>query len=233
MAFLNGLYIFVEDEQYTSDMEVSQHSVEKNIPTTDTVMQKARELNITGAIVDYENTRYYGYEIKNKLKGLPNSTMKAARVLSEIEALKNSGALITYNGRRQESNMQIVSFSTGHNSSIMGGATFDMTLRECRIVSNAYVDPNAKETGQQQVDKGENEKVYYTTKKGDTVWNLVWTKRDGKTPADYRNLKREGAKSGAWGQCNWVMENNPHAFSKKGVFESLQINKKLFLGVRA
>lgn len=222
MAFINGLYIFVEQEDYTGDMEVSQHSVEKDIPTTDTVMQKARELSLTGAFVDYE---------------VGGKTIKAATVLAQVEALKNAGALITFNGRRQETSMQIVSFSTGHNNSIMGGATFEMTLQQCRIVSNAYVAPKVSNTvkdgGTQQVNKGENEKVYYTTKAGDTIWNLVWTKRDGKTAGDYRNLKREGAKSGAWGQCNWVMEHNPHAFSKKGVFESLQINKKLFLGVRA
>ena len=215
MAFLNGLYIFVEDEQFSEDMEISSHSVEQGVPITDTVKRGKANVSLSGAIVDY----YVG-----------EKEQKAGTTLKQIEAIKNAGTLITYNGRRGMSSMQISSFSTGHNNDITGGATFNMTLEECRIVSNAYVAPknnSVKDGGQQQVDKGENSEVWYTVKKGDCVAALV-----AEPKAPYKNLKREGAKSGYWGACNWVMAKNQSAFSRKGDFRTLQIGKKILLGTR-
>lgn len=215
MAFLNGLYIFVDDEQFSEDMELSTHAVEQGVPVTDTVKKGKATVSLSGSIVDY----YVGKKLQ-----------KAGTILAQVEAIKNAGTLITYNGRRKMSSMQISGFSTGHNNEITGGATFSMTLEECRIVSNAYVAPqnnSVKDGGNQQVDKGENENVYYTVKKGDCVAALV-----AEPKAPYKNLKREGAKSGYWGACNWVMAKNPNAFSRKNDFRTLQIGKKILLGAR-
>lgn len=215
MSFINDIYIFVEDEEYTSDMNTSTHPVEQGFDITDTVKQNPPELSLSGAIIDYS---------------AGNKDYKAADVLSRVEALKNAGSLVKYNGRRAMDNMQITSFTTGHNHEIWGGATFSMVLKSCRIVQNAYVAPKespAKDGGNKQTDKGENEEVWYTVKKGDCVAALV-----AEPKAPYKNLKREGAKSGYWGACNWVMDKNPKAFSRKGDFRTLQIGKKILLGTR-
>ena len=220
MAFIDDIYIFVEDENVTRDMEVSSHSVEEGLPFTDTVKQTPTEISLTGEIVDYP------------VKETRDATTykKASAVLSQIEAKRKTGALITYSGRNYDMNMQIKSFSTGHNNQIAGGASFSMTLQKCRIVSNAYVAPkdsSVSDGGNQQVDKGENEEVYYTVKKGDCVANLV-----AEPKAPYKNLNREGAESGYWGACNWVMKKNPKAFSRPGDFRTLQIAEKILLGTR-
>jgi hypothetical protein len=168
-------------------------------------------MSLSGLIVDY-------------LIGLER--IKANDVISHIENLKNAGALVKYSGRCLCSNMQIVSFSTSHPNTVAGGAEFSMTLKECRIVKNAYVEPE-NNGGTKQVEKGDNEEVWYTVKKGDCVAALV-----AEPKAPYKNLKREGAKSGYWGACNWVMEKNQSAFSRKNDFRTLQIGKKILLGTR-
>ena len=128
--------------------------------------------------------------------------------------------------------MQIVSFNSGHPNTVNGGAEFDMELQERRFAKNAYVAPKINESsvkngGQKQVDKGENTEVWYTVKKGDCVAALV-----AEPNAPYKNLKREGAKSGYWGACNWVMDKNPKAFSRAKDFKTLQIGKRILLGTR-
>lgn len=215
MSFLNGLYLFVESEDYSANMNISTHSVEKGVPFTDTVRRNPIEVSISGEIIDYS---------------VGEKEHKAAKILSQIEAIKNAGTLVTYNGRRALTSMQIRDFSTGHNGEVMGGCTFNMTLVEFRSVSNAYVAPKnnaVKDGGNQQVEKGDNEEVYYTVKKGDCVAALV-----ANSNAPYKNLKREGAESGYWGACNWVMQKNEHAFSRKGDFGTLKVNAKLLVGTR-
>lgn len=215
MAFINGLYIFVDSEDTAEDVEGSSHSVEQGIDITDTVKQTPEEISISGTIVDYS-------------VGKIDYTAKDTR--QSLRAIKNAGTLVTYsNGDEILTSMQILGFSTSRSKDVAGGYTYSMTLKKVRIVKNAYVAQNTatKDGGKQQVDKGENDNVYYTVKKGDCVAALV-----AEPKAPYKNLKREGAKSGYWGACNWVMEKNPSAFSRKGDFRTLQIGKKILLGAR-
>ena len=215
MAFINGWYIFAEDDDTTEDMESSSHSVEKGIPITDTVKQNPTEKSISGVIVDYS---------------VGNKKYTAKQVRDQLRAFKNAGTLVTYdNGDGLESSLQILGFSTSRSSKVAGGYSYSMTLKQCRIAVNSYVAATSskKDGGKQQVSKGENTNVYYTVKKGDCVAALV-----AEPKAPYKNLKREGAKSGYWGACNWVMEKNPSAFSRKGDFRTLQIGKKILLGAR-
>lgn len=69
--------------------------------------------------------------------------------------------------------------------------------------------------GTQQVKSGGKTAVYHTVKKGDTVWALVNNK--------YKNLGKS---------CQWVIDNNPKAFSRKGDATTLQIGKKLLMGYK-
>ncbi|MGI6014368.1 MAG: FimV family protein [Oscillospiraceae bacterium] len=69
--------------------------------------------------------------------------------------------------------------------------------------------------GTQQVQQGNGTAVYYTVKQGDTVWGLVNN--------SYKDLNTT---------CEWVIENNPDAFSVKGDARTLKIGAKLLLGYR-
>lgn len=218
MAYLNGYYIFVETEDLDRQVDTSTHSVEQGVDITDTVKRKPLQLSLSGSIVEYEKSK---------------KQVKAATIIKEFEQMMNTGKLITFNGRNYCANMQIQSFPTTHTNNNTGGADFTMSLQECRIVKNAYVPPiihlgtYSFNGGKQQVEKGENEEVWHTVKKGDCVAALV-----AEPNAPYKNLKREGAKSGYWGACNWVMDKNQSAFSRKGDFRTLQIGKKILLGTR-
>ena len=229
MAFikceLGKWYMHVVDESTSQDMDVSTHPVESGIEISDTVKRKAQTLSISGSLVDYPLT--FANQDPNVKR---RYWVKATDVLTAIQVMKNKGLLVTYQGRNIYYNMQITSFGTSHPNTIKGGCEFDMELKECRIAKNSYVAPKddeVKDGGNQQVDKGDNEEVWYTVKKGDCVAALV-----AEPNAPYKNLKREGAESGYWGSCNWVMDKNPSAFSRKGDFRTLQIGKKILLGTR-
>lgn len=239
MAFITGkdykVYVFVENEDIDRSTETSSHPVENGINIIDTTKRKPITLSISGVLVEYVTTpsEYLTsspYTISKKKR----RTVKASEVLSDLINMQAKGELVSYIGRNICPNMLITSFSTGHPNEVTGGATFDMTLTECRFAQNAYVEPAGGQTngGEQQVDKGDGEEVWYTVQKGDTIWWLIWRKKDG-TRADYRDLKREGADANSWEQNrDWVMNKNPNAFSRPGNDRTMQIGRKLLLGYR-
>lgn len=203
LATINNLYVFVEDESLAHNVEGSSHPVEKGVDITDHIQRKAIELSIKGKIVDY-------------------GEYKAADVLSQIKELQKSGSLITYMGRNNLQNLQIQGFSTSHPYTNWGGCDFDMTLKEVRIAQPAYTAEKKNNAGTQQVNNGDNKNVYHTVKKGDCVWNLV--------SKQYKSLEPKYAS--VMEKCNWIMNQNQSAFSKKGDFRTLQIGKKILVGYR-
>lgn len=210
MALLNNLYIFVESEDLAHDIESTSHPVEKGVEITDHIQRKAVELSLKGKIVSYNGK-------------------KASDILAQIKQLQLKGSLITYVGRNTIYNVQIQSLSTSHPNTNWGGCDFSMSLKEIRIAKPAYTETKNAKAGTQQVDKGNNNKVYHTVKKGDCCWNLV-TKQ-------YKNLvfydDGEPIKNQTtMEKCNEIMALNPHAFSRKGDFRTLQIGAKIFVGFR-
>lgn len=155
MALLNGLYIFVEDEDVDREYEGTEHPVETGIDITDHIRPQAKVLNLKGEIVGKD----------------------AANTLSQIMALAEKGSLISYVGRNTFANCQIRSFKTGHPNTIWGGCSFDMTIKEVRIAQKAVVkDPKTgakKKSGLQQTESGGKKKRYYTVKKGDCRWSIA------------------------------------------------------------
>lgn len=234
MALINDIYIHVTDESLSEDVETSSHPVESGIEITDTVKRGASQLSLTGKIVEYPTGRMVNPDPTTWSwdRELVPEIISANTVISRLKKLKNTGGLVRYIGRNWCDKMQIASFETSHPNTVWGGCEFSMTLKECRIAKNAYVAPkinesSVKDGGQQQVEKGESKEVWYTVKSGDCVAALVAEK-----DAPYKNLKREGAKSGYWGACNWVMDKNPTAFSRKGDFRTLKDGAKILLGVK-
>ena len=219
MALLNGYYIHVTSEEVTMDNELSSHSVEEGMDITDAVKQKPTVLSISGKIVDYNPS------------GL---TISASNVLETIRYWRRTKKFVTYEGRNISASMQIVSFTTSHPNTVAGGAEFSMELREVRLASNAYIEKKDDENkstvtdgGTKQVDKGDGSEVYYTVKKGDCVWNLVAAKN-----APYASLSRPAIDGKEYSACDWVMQKNQGAFSRKGDFRTLQIGEKLLMGYK-
>lgn len=203
MATINNIYIFVEDESLTHNVESSSHPVEKGVDITDHIRRNPVELSLKGKIIAQgENS--------------------AASILAQLKQLQISGSLITYLGRNSVNNLQIQNFNTSHPNKNWGGCDFNMTLKEVRIAQPAYTSEKKNNAGTQQVSKGSNENVYHTVKRGDNVWNLV-TKQ-------YKTL--EPKFSSTMEKCNWVMAQNESAFSKKGDFRTLQDGKKILVGYR-
>lgn len=237
MAFITGkdykVYVFVENEDIDRSTETSSHPVERGIDIVDTTKRKPITLSISGVLVEYEtNPNNHHVSSKYVTSKKERRTMKSSEVLSDLINMQKNGELVSYIGRNICPNMLITSFSTGHPNEVTGGATFDMTLTECRFAQNAYVESEQIDSGEQQVDKGDNEEVWYTVQKGDTIWWLIWRKKDG-TRADYRDLKREGADASSWEQNrDWVMNKNPNAFSRPGDDRTMQIGRKLLLGYK-
>ena len=285
MAIINGIYIFVERESVSRSIESTTHKVEKGLPITSTIQKQPIELSITGRIVN-------------------NDKYDAETTRSKIEALKNSGSLITYKGRNALNNMQIQSFDSEHDNKTWGGFVFSMTLKEVRIALPSYtaktstveaqktekkttpklevgaivvfkggsvyvssdatkaaanrgrstckitiinnrdwskhdyhlistdggrvygwVDKgniegvpssstsNKTNSGTQQISSGKGTKVIHSVRRGDTVYALVNKYKTGKS-------------------CQWVIDNNPSAFSRKNDPTTLQIGKTLLMGYK-
>lgn len=110
---------FVEKEDIDRDTEISQHPVEKGLPTTDSIRVQPKTLSISGKIVAV-------------------GSQSAATIISKIEKLRTSGSLIDYKGRNVLGNYQIKSFNTSDSSEVWGGSEFDMRLVEVRIAKSAY-----------------------------------------------------------------------------------------------
>lgn len=212
MALLNNMYIQVVDEQHITGVDSTSHSVEKGLDITDTVRARPKELSLSGKIVNAGN-------------------MEATDIIKKIESLMNSGSLIKYQGRRTLNNMQIQSFNHSHPYTNSGGCDFEITLKKVRIAKPASKAKTKKKKttkfkgklitqaktsgGTKQVTTGSKSAVYHTVKKGNTVYTLVNT--------NYKSLGKT---------VQWVVDNNPKCFSKKGDPTTLIIGSKLLMGYK-
>lgn len=204
MALINDIYIHVTDEQVSRSIQSSDHPVEKNIDTTDNIKREPIKLSLSGKLVDTE-------------------AVKSHEAYAMLYNLQNKGSLIKYTGRNILQNMQIQSFNSSHPYTNNGGLDFTMELKEVRIAQNSYQD-NSEDKGKtkaedkagtQQIEQGNGNAVYHTVKKGDTIWKLVNT-----------NYKELGS------TVQWVIDNNPSAFSRKGDATTLQVGAKLLMGYK-
>lgn len=211
MATLNGMYVFVDSEDISNDVEVTSHSVEQGMNLTDNVRRTGKTLSIKGYLVG---------------ESVHETSLK-------IEELQNKGSLVDYRGDFYFTGLLITSFKKSTSQEASGALAFTMELSMARIAESAYVPPPPKppkaasnknasngktkkktNAGTKQTTKKSTKKwVYHTVKKGDTVWALV--------NGPYKSLKST---------CDQVMNWNPTAFSRKGDFRTLQIGKKLKMG---
>ena len=219
MAKINDLYVFVEEENRTFGVSVTEHAVETGVSVTDHVKREATTLSISGEIVG----------------------SRADNVVKQLYQMQQLGTLCKYVGRVTLSNCLITEFSTTQTHSIWGGYSFSMTLREIRTAKTSYKQTastsktnasaktqNTKKTGtQQKTVKSKVVNVHHTVKKGDTVWSLVAASK-----APYKSLSRPAINGRKYTATEWVMQKNPNAFSKKGDFKTLKIGWTLIVGQR-
>ena len=71
-------------------------------------------------------------------------------------------------------------------------------------------------SGTKQTTSGNSKAVYHKVKKGNTIWTLV--------NKNYKSLGKS---------VNWVISNNPNAFSKKGDPKTLKVGVKLLMGYKS
>ena len=119
MALLNNIYIFVETEDIDESVEIVTHPVESNeIPTTSAIRKQPISIGLHGYFVDTE-------------------AMTAQEAISKVRELHQKGSLIDYVGAAGSfSNYQIESFPKSFSNKNNGGASFDITLKQVRIVKN-------------------------------------------------------------------------------------------------
>lgn len=210
MAKLNNIYIFVISEDTTFGVSVTEHTVETGVEISDHVKRNAVTLSISGEIVGKD----------------------ASDTIEKIKKMHQGGTLCKYAGRTSLSNCLITEFSIGHSVDIWGGCEFSMTLKEVKTASTSYKTSartkSTKKTGTQQVaQKSKETYVYHTVKKGDTIWALV-----AASNAPYKNLKRPAINGKSYSACDWVIKQNPNAFSRPSDPRTMQVGRKLNVGLR-
>lgn len=157
MALLEDWYLFVKDESISSDVEVSEHPVEKGLDITDNVKRNPIVLSLSGEIVG-----------KN-----------SAQKVKKIRACHQKGTFVTYLGINILKNALITKFNVSYSNTVSGGCTFNMELKEIRLAQSPYRKKKKKKTtakkkaGTKQVTTNKKGKVYHIVKKGETASSIA------------------------------------------------------------
>lgn len=123
MALINNIYVLVEKEEKTNDVETSTHPTETGFPVSDSVRKQPISLSISGKIANTDK-------------------LTAKQIVAKLEALQKSGSLITYVGQIGTlKNLQIQSFKDARSNRNYGGSDFTMLLQEVKTAKSAYVKP--------------------------------------------------------------------------------------------
>lgn len=214
MANINGIRVFVKDEQFSHSAEVTKHKVEKGLPLTDNVQRNASTITIKGEIVG----------------------SNASNDINTFRGYMEDAVLIYYVGRNYTlGNYVITNFETSHPNTIWGGCSFSLTMQEVRFAKSSYLRKetastakvtnaskaqladvtttattnqsvkSTSDTGTKAVTKTSGNSntarstvvapyikkgykcVYYTAKKGDTIYSLF-----GKSNAPFKKYKTVG-----------------------------------------
>lgn len=194
---------------------------------------------------DYDNKTWGGFTFSMSLKQVriakSSYTKKTATVKAQKDKTKSSpnlviGGIVVFKGgnvyvssdatkaaaKRGRSTCKITNINTKswskhdyHLISTDGGKVYGW-VDKANIEGVTSTSTASKENGgTKQVNNGKGKAVYHTVKKGNTVWALV--------NKNYKSLGKS---------CQWVIDNNPHAFSRKGDPTTLQIGKKLLMGYK-
>lgn len=155
MAYINNYYVFIggDGESVKRSTSISDHSVEEGMVITDHVQRDPLEIQLSGYLVGSD----------------------AETIKTNLEKLQKDGSYVKYIGKEILSKAVITDFDTSRTIEIDGGMEFSMTIREIRVAVSAYTGSTSGKTvksGTQQVVKN-NDTVYHTVKKGDTLYSIA------------------------------------------------------------
>ena len=163
MATLGGIYLFIESEQGSFEVDAVTHPVESGCDITAHVKQSPVVLSLQGKIV--------GADAQSNREAIIKSM--------------NNGSLLKYSGRNVLSNMQIRSFGTTHSKDVWGGFDFTMELQQVRIAKTAYVATSASQT---QTTSKSPANASADPKAGDKIKlsnEALYVSSDAKNPANH------------------------------------------------
>lgn len=203
----------------------------------------AKNMQIQSYHSDYDNKTWGGFTFSMSLKQVriakSSYTPKKPSSDAQKDEKKNSpelkvGAIVVFTGgsvyvssdakkaaaNRGRSTCKITKISTAswsihdyHLISTDGGKVYGwVDVGKIEGVPSTSTD-NKTNGGTQKVSEGKGSAVYHTVKKGDTVYALVNKYKTGES-------------------CQWVIDKNPSAFSRKGDPKTLQIGARLILGYK-
>ncbi|WP_157930361.1 phage baseplate protein [Mycobacteroides abscessus] len=159
---LGGYLIHVIRESIQGDVNVIEQPAEEGLPLTDHIEKKPFMLSIEGTLVRPTQER-------------------VDQLIATLEKFRDSGKLLSYEGRRIYSNIVIENFSYDADHKISNGYRFSMKLKQIRIAKSAYIalPPKPKtqvktvtSAGKKQPANKKNTPVYHVVKQGDTYWAL-------------------------------------------------------------
>jgi hypothetical protein len=117
MALINGMYLLVESEEPSYDVDVTEQPIEKGVSIIDHVQRRARTMAISGFIVGDDAS-----EIRNYLL-----------------ACQDSGSIVQFDGRNFFVGL-LTGLQTKHDYSVGDGFSFTATLREVLVAESSFVE---------------------------------------------------------------------------------------------
>lgn len=154
---LGSVFVFVEEESWSDEVNLPEHPVEKGLSITDHVQQLPDTLTLTGTM-------------------FKDSYLSVGEKLSKLRQYQKKGTRLTYSGRRGGRNLAIQRIDERSTGEIANGREFTITLKQIRIISK-YKKKKKKRTnkkgsgGRKQTTNRKNPK-YHIIKKGDTYIGL-------------------------------------------------------------
>lgn len=137
MALINNIYVLVEEESISNNVETVSHPTESGMPTSDMIRRKPIEISLSGVIANTDS-------------------MSAKTAIAKIKELQKSGSLIKYIGQAGTfKNLQIQSFDDSYTNKNFGGAAFDMSLVEIKTAKSAYVKPKTTTVQKKEISVGD------------------------------------------------------------------------------
>ena len=235
----------VDNDKY--DVETTKEKIKKLMTTGSLITYKGRvtlkNAQIQSFDGDYDNKTWGGFVFTLELKQVRIAKSSYTEKKKTVEAQKQEkksnptlevGATVVFTGgsvyvssdakkaaaNRGRSTCKITKISTKswsvhqyHLISTDGKMVYGW-VDKSKIEGVGSSATNSKTNGgTKQTTSGTGTEIRHTVKKGDTVYALV-------------------GKYGAGKSCQWVIDNNPSAFSRKGDATTLQIGKNLLLGYK-
>lgn len=155
MATINNMYIWIESEDISYSMQITENQVETGISLTDHAEREPLELSLSGMLLDSKTTT--AYEQYSKLRNWQLACKQ-----------------VKYVGRNVFTGV-ITDISKSNDYKVSNGALVSLTLKEIRIANSPYrksavkkkVTPKKAVVQKQVVTTKKVTAVYHTTKKGE------------------------------------------------------------------